>query len=152
GRYAYAEGTSFSTPEVVGIAALAWAAAPNMTSADLVRVISQTASRPAGTGWTPESGWGVVNAARVLETVTGRSSADGILVSRLKPARAAAAGKVFQLSLHAAWLDGVALPAASVACSASAGKAKMHAAGRVVEGLGVCQWRVPRTASRRMTG
>jgi serine protease len=87
GRYAYGEGTSFSTPEVVGIAALAWAAAPTLTSADLVRIITQTATRPAGTGWTPDSGWGVVNAARVLETVTGRSSADGIQVTRASSRR-----------------------------------------------------------------
>ena len=37
---------------------------PDLRAADVVRLLKETASRPAGTGWTPELGWGIVDAGR----------------------------------------------------------------------------------------
>ena len=68
-RYAYLEGTSMAAPIVAGIAALARQVNPSASAADVVRVLKQTATRPAGTGWTPELGWGIVNAAAAVNTL-----------------------------------------------------------------------------------
>jgi hypothetical protein len=39
---------------------------PDLRAADVVRLLKETASRPAGTGWTPELGWGIVNPTAAL--------------------------------------------------------------------------------------
>jgi serine protease len=70
-RYAYLQGTSMAAPIVAAIAALARTLNPDTTAADVIRVLKETASRPAGTGWTPELGWGIVNAAAALNAVAG---------------------------------------------------------------------------------
>jgi serine protease len=67
-RYAYLQGTSMAAPIVAGIAALARALNPDATAADVVRVLKQTATRPSG-GWTPDLGWGIVDAAAALRVV-----------------------------------------------------------------------------------
>ena len=64
-RFAYLQGTSMATPIVAGIAALARALNPDATAADVIRVLKQTATRPSG-AWSPELGWGIVNAAAAL--------------------------------------------------------------------------------------
>lgn len=69
GRYAYLEGTSMAAPIVAGIAALARTVNPSATARDVVRALKETATRPAGTGWSPELGWGVVNAAAAVNAV-----------------------------------------------------------------------------------
>ena len=61
--YASMAGNSMAAPEVAGIAARVRAAAPRAKLQDLLKVIKQTASRPAGTaGWSDQLGWGIVNA------------------------------------------------------------------------------------------
>jgi hypothetical protein len=153
GRYAYAEGTSFSAPEVVGIAALAWAAAPNLKSSDLVAVLDQTATRPAGTGWTPDAGWGIVNAARTLEFVTGKSSADRVVVAGITPTAAPRSGQLFQISAKARWSDAVPLPTGTAACNVTVAGKRIAARGQLAEGILVCQWRIPKLArTARMRG
>jgi subtilisin family serine protease len=64
-RYAYLQGTSMAAPIVAGIAALARALNPDASAADVIRVLKQTATRPSG-AWTPELGWGIVNAGAAL--------------------------------------------------------------------------------------
>jgi len=64
-RFAYLQGTSMATPIVAGIAALARALNPDATAPDIIRVLKQTASRPSA-AWSPELGWGIVNAAAAL--------------------------------------------------------------------------------------
>jgi subtilisin family serine protease len=72
-RYAYLQGTSMATALVSGVAALVRELNPDLPAADVVRLIKQTARRPAGTDWEPELGWGIVDAraaiaaARVLD-------------------------------------------------------------------------------------
>jgi subtilisin family serine protease len=69
-RYAYLQGTSMAAPIVAATAALARALNPDAHAADIIRVLKQTASRPPGTGWTPELGWGILNAGAALTAVT----------------------------------------------------------------------------------
>ena len=66
-RYAYLQGTSMATAIVSGVAALVRDLNPDLSSADIVRLLKQTARRPAGTGWTPALGWGIVDARTALE-------------------------------------------------------------------------------------
>jgi subtilisin family serine protease len=68
-RYAYLQGTSMAAPIVAAIAALARTLNPDTRAADVIRVLKETATRPAGSGWTPELGWGIVNAAAALNAV-----------------------------------------------------------------------------------
>ena len=68
-RYAYLQGTSMAAPIVAAVAALARALNPDARAADVIHALKQTASRPAGTGWSPELGWGIVNAGAALNAV-----------------------------------------------------------------------------------
>lgn len=87
-RYAYLAGTSMATPQVAGIAALVAHLNPDLTAPEVVRILKQTATRPAGTSWGPELGWGIVNlgaavnAARVVDRFPPRSKARGPKVLR----------------------------------------------------------------------
>jgi serine protease len=82
-RYAYLQGTSMAAPMVTATAALVKHFNPDLRAADVVRLLKQTASRPAGTSWTPELGWGIVNptaaltAARVIDQRAPRSKLSG---------------------------------------------------------------------------
>src|SRR5205807_4502345 len=59
GLYGYASGTSFSTPEVAGAAALVWAANPLLDASGVAEILKETAT---GNGaWTPELEWGVLD-------------------------------------------------------------------------------------------
>jgi subtilisin family serine protease len=63
GRYAYAEGTSFSAPIVAGIAALAWQVEPRLASEQVAEVLTASARQTVGRGWNEFSGAGVVDGA-----------------------------------------------------------------------------------------
>ncbi len=65
-RFAYLQGTSMAAPMVTATAAIVKHFNPDLRAADVVRLLKETASRPAGTGWTPELGWGIVNPAVAL--------------------------------------------------------------------------------------
>ncbi|MEA2137143.1 MAG: serine protease, partial [Solirubrobacteraceae bacterium] len=68
-RYAYLQGTSMAAPIVAGVAALARVLNPDAQAADIIRALKETASRPAGSGWSPELGWGILNAGAALAAV-----------------------------------------------------------------------------------
>ncbi len=68
-RYAYLQGTSMAAPIVAAIAALARNLNPDAHAADVIQALKSTATRPAGSGWTPELGWGIVNAAGALSAI-----------------------------------------------------------------------------------
>lgn len=66
-RYAYLQGTSMATAIVSGVAALVRDLNPDVPAADVVRLLKETARRPAGTGWNPQLGWGIVDARSAVE-------------------------------------------------------------------------------------
>lgn len=66
-RYAHLQGTSMATALVTGVAALVKHLNPDLPPSDVVRLLKQTARRPAGTGWEPELGWGIVDARAAVE-------------------------------------------------------------------------------------
>ena len=68
-RYAYLQGTSMAAPIVAGIAAMARQLNGDATAADIIRAVKESATRPAGSGWNPELGWGIVDAAATLNAV-----------------------------------------------------------------------------------
>jgi subtilisin family serine protease len=75
GRYAYAQGTSFSAPIVSAIASLVLQANPGLHAPQIADVIRRTAHQTVGTGWNEHTGTGVVDAlaavtlARTYDTV-----------------------------------------------------------------------------------
>jgi subtilisin family serine protease len=64
-RYAYLAGTSMSTAVVSGVAALMRHLNPDLPPADVVRILKQTARRPAD-AWSPELGWGILDAGAAV--------------------------------------------------------------------------------------
>jgi subtilisin family serine protease len=71
GLYGWSSGTSFSTPEVVGAAALVWAANPALTAQQVAGILKATAS---GRGkWSPQLGYGVVDVAAAVASARGNS-------------------------------------------------------------------------------
>jgi subtilisin family serine protease len=69
GRYAYLQGTSMAAPIVAGVAALGRRLNPDAHAADIIRALKETATRPAGSTWTPELGWGILNAGAALTAI-----------------------------------------------------------------------------------
>ncbi len=62
-RYAYGEGTSFSTPIVAGIAALTWQVEPRLASEQVADVLIRSARQTVGRGWNRQTGSGIVDGA-----------------------------------------------------------------------------------------
>jgi hypothetical protein len=69
-QYAYLGGTSFASPEVAGVAALVWAANPELENYQVADILKQSASRTAD--WTPQMGCGTLDAGAALELATSR--------------------------------------------------------------------------------
>lgn len=90
-RYAYLAGTSMAVPEVAGIAALVAAVNPQLGPADVLRILKQTARRPAA-AWNAETGWGIVDAAAAVAMArrTDRTAPE----SSVRGPRTATAGRV----------------------------------------------------------
>ncbi len=63
--YAYLQGTSMATPQVSALAALIGALNPHLTAAEKIRIVKETARRASG--WTPELGWGILDAGRAVD-------------------------------------------------------------------------------------
>lgn len=65
-RFAYLQGTSMAAPMVAAVAALVRDANPALKARDVIGLLEQTASRPPGTGWSPDLGWGILDAGAAL--------------------------------------------------------------------------------------
>src|SRR5262245_32860027 len=64
GVYGFSSGTSFSTPEVAGVAALVWAATPALSATQVATILKRAAS---GRGtWNPDLGFGVLDAGAAV--------------------------------------------------------------------------------------
>jgi subtilisin family serine protease len=149
-RYASVAGTSFSAPETAGVAALVWAARPELKNYQVADILKQSAYRAPGIGWGPVGGWGVLNAARALELATGRSAADALSVSSLSAPSTIPAGTRLGVSARVAWQDGVAVPSATTTCSASVdGTALPAVTATTAAGAVRCEWDVPLSAGGR---
>jgi subtilisin family serine protease len=73
GLYGWSSGTSFSSPEVAGAAALVWAANPALHAVDVAGILKATAS---GRGkWNPRLGYGIVDVAAAVAAARGQSIA-----------------------------------------------------------------------------
>lgn len=66
-RYAYLQGTSMAAPIVAATAALVRDVNPDIPGLGVVRLLKATASRPSGTGWTADLGWGILNAGEAVK-------------------------------------------------------------------------------------
>jgi subtilisin family serine protease len=73
GSYGYASGTSFAAPEVAGVAALVWAADPKLSFRQVATILKRTASGQGA--WSPELGFGVVDAAAAVQRALAGSAA-----------------------------------------------------------------------------
>jgi len=73
GRYGWSSGTSFSTPQVAGAAALVWAANPGLTAEQVAAILKSTAS---GNGrWSSRLGFGVIDVAAAVAAARGQQVA-----------------------------------------------------------------------------
>ena len=67
--YAFDTGTSFSAPQVAGVAALIWQLYPDYTPGELRMLLRQTASKPGHLPhWDEKTGFGVLNADRAIRS------------------------------------------------------------------------------------
>jgi subtilisin family serine protease len=111
GRYAFLEGTSMATPIVAGAAALVRDANPDLDAADVIRVLKQSAQREPGTAWSPEIGWGVVDARAAVDlamTLDRRAPTSSII------APAVTAGRTVRLRLQSTDTAAPGVPVAGV--------------------------------------
>src|SRR5439155_7151873 len=69
GIYGYGSGTSFSSPEVAGAAALVWAANPHLTATDVAEILEQSASGHGG--WNQDTGYGLLDVAAAVARAQG---------------------------------------------------------------------------------
>jgi subtilisin family serine protease len=98
-RYAYVQGTSMATPMVAATGALVRHLNPDLTAGEIVRLIKQTARRPAGV-WTAGLGWGILDAGAAL---TRAASLDRRApASRVKPLPARTAQRTVTVRWSAA--------------------------------------------------
>ncbi|HWI22976.1 MAG TPA: S8 family serine peptidase [Baekduia sp.] len=65
-RFARMQGTSMAAPLVSGIVGSMRALNPDLTSRQVIRIVKKTARRSGG--WSPELGWGILDAAKALST------------------------------------------------------------------------------------
>jgi hypothetical protein len=79
GSYGFSSGTSFSAPEVAGVAALVMAANPLVPANEVAEILKETAS--GGGAWNPAVGYGVVDAAAAVARAQGRGD---LLVSGVR--------------------------------------------------------------------
>jgi subtilisin family serine protease len=150
-RYAYASGTSFAAPEVAGTAALVWSVKPSLTSVQVASILEQTASRPAGTGWTPGLGWGVLDANTAVESAAGRSSADSIVLADLDVSRPRQPGDAVDATVKARWLDGTPVRlGAALSCRIRAGGSALRPDATLGAGAASCSFRLPAGSGGRL--
>ena len=93
--YFVKSGTSMATPHVSGVAALVWSRWPTMTADAVAFQIMQTAQDVDSPGWDEYTGWGRLDAARAVMTLT--ASAD--LWIRVKAPALVGVGQTFHYQL-----------------------------------------------------
>lgn len=66
-NYATVAGTSMAAPQVAAVGGMMRALNPYASLQDLLEIIKRTAQRPAGSGWSNDNGWGILNAGAALD-------------------------------------------------------------------------------------
>ena len=66
-RYAYLQGTSMATPMVTAVGALMRHLNPYLRASEAIRILKATAQRPAGSGWTQDLGWGILDGGAAMD-------------------------------------------------------------------------------------
>jgi subtilisin family serine protease len=74
GIYGYGSGTSFSSPEVAGAAALVWAANPGLGATGVAEILKQSASGHGG--WNQDTGFGNLDVAAAVARAQGTDVAE----------------------------------------------------------------------------
>ncbi len=82
GIYGYGSGTSFAAPQVAGAAALVLAANPLLDAAAVAQVLKESASGHGA--WSPELGFGVIDAASAVELASHTPGQRAHAVRRLR--------------------------------------------------------------------
>lgn len=75
-RYSYLAGTSMAAPQVAGVAAMIRQLAPRLSAAQVIRLLESTARRPPRRRWSPQLGWGILDAGAAVSEAR-RMSARG---------------------------------------------------------------------------
>jgi serine protease len=65
-RYAYLQGTSMAAPQVTAVGALIRSLNPDLPVQRVLRILKESARRPAGTGWGSDLGWGILDAGAAM--------------------------------------------------------------------------------------
>jgi subtilisin family serine protease len=150
-RYAYESGTSYSTPEVAGTAALVWAAKPSLTSVQVASILQETATRPAGTGWTTSTGWGVLDASAAVASAAGRSTADVFALQGLAVSRPRSPGARVDAAVKARWADGTTVkPPVTVDCTISSAATPLHVSTGFADGRAFCSFTLPQESAGKL--
>jgi subtilisin family serine protease len=87
-RYGYLEGTSMATAMVSGAAALVRGLNPDLDAEAVVRLLKEQASRPPGVGWTPDLGWGILDAGAAVRMASETDRRPPVSRVEPMPARA----------------------------------------------------------------
>jgi subtilisin family serine protease len=68
--YAYLQGTSMASPQVAAVAAVIRSFNPDLSAADVVQLLKQSARQPGSSAhfWTATLGWGILDGASAVET------------------------------------------------------------------------------------
>jgi hypothetical protein len=117
-------------------------------------VLEQTATRPAGTGWLPTTGWGVVNARAALESVLGRKAVDGLSLSNLHLAGPRAPRTQLTATVRATWNDEMpVVTGATPTCTVAVGGQPVRSRVAITTGIVSCTFTLPATsAGKRALG
>jgi subtilisin family serine protease len=67
-RYAYLQGTSMAAPQVAATGALIRKLNPDLPIQRVLRIIKDRARRAAGGSWSPDLGWGILDAGAAVQT------------------------------------------------------------------------------------
>jgi subtilisin family serine protease len=68
-RYATIAGTSMAAPQVAAVGAMMRVLNPYASLSDILRTIKRTARRPRHVGWTPNLGWGILDADAAIQAI-----------------------------------------------------------------------------------
>jgi subtilisin family serine protease len=67
-RYAYLQGTSMAAPQVAAVGALIRKLNPDLPIQRVLRIVKASARPAAGGGWSPDLGWGILDAGAAVRT------------------------------------------------------------------------------------